>query len=362
MDKQTFFTEHKTLLVALIVFAVLGLVLLLNFLVSSRRVSLVPGANSFNAGDQIAIQWVANNVSRVGIALFNGDQGQWIIQNYPAGGGKYVWQSSPYQEAGENYRIAVFEYPWKNGNPIAYSPSPITIVGQKYVSCDDYSVEFSWPHLSNAYSDIRRIFVTSSSYSGDMGGIEGADALCAKEAEKLGYPGEYIAFLGTDEMSAAERVRKDGVFVEATPAGTLAEGKSCHRMAARNLQDLLDKTRADKDSAEIQLSGNLYKALGNVWYGRRTSAVETTCLSLPRQGATDAFAASYNCQDWTVGKRQIYSNLSSEANLARCYNQDGVKVQANYYGAVASGFDLSGSYTIAGDTCDSTHKLLCVEQ
>ncbi len=362
MDKQTFFTEYKTVLIAGIAVLVLAVVLLVNFLVSTKSLSFVVGADSFNAGDSFQIRWAAKNISRVGIVLFNGDEAQWIIQNYPGAAGKYTWNSDPYQAAGADYRIAVFEYPWKNGNLIAYSPVPITIVGQKYVSCEDYSVELLWPHLSDAYSNIHRVFATSSSYSGDMGGIDGADAICAKEAEKLGYSGNYVAFLGTDEKSASERIAKNGVFVEAAPAGTLTEGKSCHRLVARDLQNLLDITRAENNLAKFQLSDSLYKALGNAWYGRRTAAVKTECLPIARKGVADAFSASYNCQDWTVDKKQIYSNLSAEADLIRCYNESGKRVQANYYGAIAASFDLEGSYMLDGDTCDSAHKLLCVEQ
>jgi hypothetical protein len=86
-------------------------------------------------------------------------------------------------------------------------------------------------------------------------------------------------------------------------------------------------------------------------------------LPISKQGVVGAFSGAYNCLNWTVNKRQVYSgSVPSEADLPRCYDAEGKNLQANYYGAVASTFDDNGSYVIAGDTCDASHRLLCVEQ
>jgi hypothetical protein len=363
MDKETLFQDYKGVLVAAVAVIVLGIVLLLNFSLSNKQVSLKAGEPSLKAGEPYTIAWSASNVARVGIALFNGDKPQWIVQNYDAAAGKYVWDSDPYQAAGADYRIAVFAYPWKKGNPIVYSPSPITVVGQKYVSCDDYSVENSWPFLSDSYPNLHKVFITNGVYSGNMGGVSGADASCAQEAKKNNYPGNYVAFLGTDSKSAAERIAKDGIFVEAEPIGTLAEGRSCHRMVAENLQKLLDKSRLAKNLAQVELSDVFYKRLGDVWFGRRTSSTETKCLAIAKQGVVGAFSGSYTCQDWSISKRQVYAGtVPAEADLPRCYDAEGKNLKANYYGAVASDLDDNGNYVVAGDTCESSHRLLCVEQ
>jgi len=363
MDKETFFQEYKSVLVGAVVLVVLGIALLLNFLLSTKQISIKAGEASFKAGEAYAIQWSAKNVERVGIVLFNGDKAQWIATNLPGAAGKYVWNSDPYQAAGAEYRLGVFAYPWKKGNPIAYSPAPITIVGQKYVSCDDYSVEQGWPFLPGNYPNTRKVFITASTYSGNLGGLSGADADCAKEAQKNGYVGNYIAFLGTDSKSATERITKDGIFVEAEPIGALAEGKTCNRMVAENIQKLIDKTRLAKSLAQVELSDTFYKRLGDVWFGRRTVTTETKCLPILKQGVVGAFSGGYNCQDWAIGKRQIYTGtVPAEADLMRCYDSEGKSVQANYYGAVAGNFDENGSYVIGGDTCDANHHLMCIEQ
>ena len=116
MDKETFFQEYKGVVVTAVVIIILGIVLLLSFVFSSKTITLkaVSGqAASFKVGNPYTIAWKASNVGRVGIVLFNGDKPQWIVQNYPASAGKYIWNSSIYQESGTNYRFAVFEYPWK---------------------------------------------------------------------------------------------------------------------------------------------------------------------------------------------------------------------------------------------------------
>ncbi len=366
MEKETFLQEYKGVLIAAVAVVVLGIILLFNFLFSTKRVSVGAGESSFQAGESYQINWSASNINRVGIVLFNGDEPQWVIQNYPAAAQKYAWQSDPYQPADTDYRFAVFEYPWKKGNAIAYSPAAITIIGQKYVSCDGYSVEQSWPYLPDKHPGILRTFITSSTHAGDLGGLEGADAKCNQEARKNGYEGDYIALLGADELSARERVQTDGIFVEAGAIGESIEGRSCHRFVAENIQKLLDKIKLSKEAAQIRFSNSFYQGFGNLWLGRMTAAIGAKCLLLgvQKNGET-MFSNSYTCQDWTVGKRQIYSSAASSAadiNPTKCYDLEGKNLTANYYGAATVGVNDQGGYTMGSATCESKRRLLCVQQ
>jgi hypothetical protein len=52
----------------------------------------------------------------------------------------------------------------------------------------------------------RRIFVTSAARTADLGGIDGADALCASEASAAGLQGEFKAWLSTADSAVADRV------------------------------------------------------------------------------------------------------------------------------------------------------------
>jgi trimeric autotransporter adhesin len=63
----------------------------------------------------------------------------------------------------------------------------------------------------------KRAFVTSQSHSGNLGGVTGADSICAQEATNAGLSGTFRALLATTTASAASRftvasqyVRPDG--------------------------------------------------------------------------------------------------------------------------------------------------------
>lgn len=51
----------------------------------------------------------------------------------------------------------------------------------------------------------RRVFVTSEVFTGDLGGIAGADQKCQTAAENAGLPGEYMAWISSSEGAPAER-------------------------------------------------------------------------------------------------------------------------------------------------------------
>ena len=361
MEAESFFAEYKGVFIAAAAAVILGLIFLANFFFSSKKISLSPGEPSLTAGQSYEIKWSSSNVDRVGIVLFGGEAPQWIAYNHPAGAQKFVWQSDLYQPAGNQYRFAVFEYPWKKGNAIAYSPAMITILGQKYVSCDEHSVEQNWPCLPAKHAGILRAFVTQNTYSGDLGGLPGADEKCNQEAKKAGYEGNYIALLGTDGVSARERVQKDGIFVEAGAIGQAAEGQACHRYLAENIQKLLDKTNLSREAAQIRFSPAFASGFGNLWLGRMTSAIEKKCLSLGvDRGGEMMFSNSYTCQDWTVGKRAISG--VADANLTRCYDLQGKNLVAQYYGAAAITLGEQGGYALGAASCDTKRRLLCAEQ
>jgi hypothetical protein len=78
-----------------------------------------------------------------------------------------------------------------------------------------------------------RAFVTSATFSGNLGGLAGADAKCASAASAAGMSGTFVAFLSTTTTDAIDRVsgsrgwvRTDGVTVfdrisDAYPGGIM---------------------------------------------------------------------------------------------------------------------------------------------
>lgn len=78
---------------------------------------------------------------------------------------------------------------------------------------------------------VKRVFLLGNGVSGDLGGLDGADALCDAAAGGLGLPGTYRAWLSTDLEGPADRfaqssgpyVRTDGTLI-ATDWADLTDG------------------------------------------------------------------------------------------------------------------------------------------
>jgi len=65
-----------------------------------------------------------------------------------------------------------------------------------------------WESLSNQIDDNcndlvdeKSVFVTSNTYTGNMGGVSGADAICQMHADAAGLPGQYQAWLSNSYLS-----------------------------------------------------------------------------------------------------------------------------------------------------------------
>lgn len=99
----------------------------------------------------------------------------------------------------------------------------------------------------------RRVFVTSAAYTGNLGGLEGADARCQAHADAAGLDGVFLAyvfgpFAGGERFERPELpfVRLDGVRV------------------ANGWADLSDESLA----AAIEIDEQRMTAVGNAWTGR----------------------------------------------------------------------------------------------
>lgn len=67
--------------------------------------------------------------------------------------------------------------------------------------CDDGAQVPGDGCSSSCMKEFRRVFVTSQVFTGDLGGIAGADEKCQSAAEAAGLPGEYRAWLSTPDTS-----------------------------------------------------------------------------------------------------------------------------------------------------------------
>lgn len=98
-----------------------------------------------------------------------------------------------------------------------------------------------------------RIFVTEMERSGDLGGISGADALCASEAAAAGLEGEFRAWLSTASSPVGDRL------VQSTEPYVLVDGTR----VADDWQDLTDGS----NQAAINLDAGGAVLGGDTWTG-----------------------------------------------------------------------------------------------
>jgi len=66
------------------------------------------------------------------------------------------------------------------------------------------------PAPTAAAPDQKRVFVTSTTYSGAVGGLDAADQYCQSSASAAGLPGIYRAWLSDGTENAIDRITGDG--------------------------------------------------------------------------------------------------------------------------------------------------------
>jgi len=176
----------------------------------------------------------------------------------------------------------------------------------------------------------RRVFVTSTQYDGNLGGIAGADAKCASHATAAGLGGTYLAWLSTSQTSPAQRMTQH-------PSGyALVDGTPI----ANDWADLVDGSIAH--DINITETGAPYRGPGltcrfvvGVWSGTTNNGTMSTFAT------TDPLYAT--CGDWTSSG---YSGV-----IGGVYDSTGVADQLPYW---------SEQHCIP--SCNSSGALYCVEQ
>jgi cysteine-rich repeat protein len=79
--------------------------------------------------------------------------------------------------------------------------------------CDDGNVDGRDGCSAACVEEVVRVFVTSGTFSGALGGLKGADEKCAFSASVADLPGKYMAWLSDSEASPATRFGLDEGFV-----------------------------------------------------------------------------------------------------------------------------------------------------
>ncbi|MDD2731625.1 MAG: hypothetical protein PHI53_00295 [Candidatus Pacebacteria bacterium] len=365
----------------LLIFAILITLIFLGYIFIgffSKKVEVLSpnGGEEMALGEMYKVSWSSRGVDRVGIVLFEGTEPKWIAENIDAKLGEYNWKIYPGQNYGDNYWVSVFEYPWKKGNKIDYSDGAFAIVYSELSGCEALSVQNQWPYLPSDLDKVRRVFITQSSYSGNLEGLEGADRICMSEAVKQGYDGSWHAFIGgdSDADTAVERLKKTssgqtGVFVEAKQASSLIRGASCHRLLGKDLSAFIEIFSNSSLINKEKLSQEFLTDLDNIWLGRINTKSKKNCIGISStsayQPAGEKQSYTSTCQNWTAGG-EFVEGYPGSGSFPTCYTTSGSAIKTVGLAGLGIGSLGTGNekaFTpFEGKKCSESHKLICIEE
>ncbi len=325
----------------------------------------------WEAGKTYSILWQSSNISRLGIVLFRDDEPEWIAKNIDAGLKRYDWTIDFGQQYGEHW-IAIFEYPWHEKALIDYSTKPLTISPSYYYLCDKGSIERDWLHVPGDMPESRKVFITRNRYTGNLGGLEGADQVCQQEANSLELEGEWLAFLGGDKRGETilERLEDtpkglDGFFIEAVPSFELERGEGCHRFIASNLTNFLATFSGDKRVYSRLLSSSFFARVDSLWLGRVSRESKEECIFLPDTSSyirtTERYSFGTTCRNWTTDKSYVEGYQEEDREFPQCYTPEGDRLNALRQGGLSSASSNEGFIMQQGKTCDTRQYLVCIE-
>ena len=367
------------LIVALII--VFGFIFYLGFSQLNKGIKIFSplGGEEWKAGQSYRITWQAKRIDKVGIVLFKSDKPEWIVRDIPAKQGSYEWKIYIDQQYGGDYWIAVVEYPWREGNQVAYSKGSFSIIYPELTTCDEISVENNWPYLPSKFPNLRRVFITDSVFTGNLGGLSGADQKCQQEAENQGFGGKWQVFIGGDkkEETAVERLntvsrKTEGIFIEAKSAATLSSGGTCHRLLGKDFSDFLSKFSVPSAINQIKLGDDLLQNFGKIWLGRINENSLENCITVaasfsnPYTPLAEKYSFTATCQNWIKDSKTVdgypVPRDSIKPNFPTCYTAQGGHTDAVMMAGLASGLAGSSFSPAQGKTCDTKQRLLCIEE
>lgn len=166
----------------------------------------------------------------------------------------------------------------------------------------------------------KKVFLTSTTYDGNLGGLSGADSKCQARADAVGLPGTFKAWLSDSTTNAADRLSHSTVNYVLTNGTVVANGWT-------------DLTDGSLDSALCRdENGNMIAACGSNWQ---------VWSNTNSNGSKLASSQGSWCLGWT-------SNQGGET--------------ANWGGQTGA-TDGSWTYgTTSMHTCDNVKRLYCLEQ
>lgn len=139
---------------------------------------------------------------------------------------------------------------------------------------------------ATATPDFNRVFVTSTKQNGALGGLVGADSICAQRAAAANLPGAYVAWLSTSSQSAASRLAAAQGFVR-------TDGKPFANTVADIINNkIFNPLRFDESGVDLSAGVPTNSGDLTVWTGTEKDGTASPSLS---------------CSDWT-------SNATNNSN------------------------------------------------
>ncbi len=377
------FTFEKGLMYFLIftILVVFAFIFYLFFGQLAKNIKIIApiGGEEWEVGRTYKISWKARGIDSVGIVLFKGNEPKWIAKNVPAGSGSYEWKIYPGQQYGDDYWVAIFEYPWQKNNKIAYSNGAFAIIYSGVFSCDAVSVQNGWPYVPSDFPKIRKVFITENTYNGNLEGLEGADKKCQQEAEAQGFWGSWHAFLGgdSDKDLAVGRIKNtprktEGVFVEAESSASLTNGTTCHRLLGKDFNEFIARFSQSSVINERELGKNFSQKLSEVWLGRFDEKSKKNCIPTSSfignsyRELAEKYSLTSACQNWTKGNNFVEGypvpTGQPKPSFPTCFTPEGKLTDAVALGGLAIG-TAGGAFTpYQGRSCVNPQRLLCIEE
>jgi hypothetical protein len=403
--------RYKEFDLRIIILGVLILILasiLIFIIFTKKELKLIypKGGEKFEAGKTVTILWKGRKIGKVDIYLISEGKGERMIIAEGVSGGKFNWKISFWQQPRDDYKIEIIEHT-ENIEKYYDQSGIFKIVGPTIALCEELSIPQEWHFVPSDYPNLKRVFITRGLYSGNLGGLNGADQICQKEAEAMGLEGKFKALLGDENVSAKERLNLDGIFVEIgaeqIPSEEISpyllywkdfkrflektagkekesylkayqfldraynaylkrleekkEKRYCHRLLGKSFDDFFQKiTSNSKDYLKWFFGESFEKDLEKgVWIGRIYPETKKECVRV-HSGTEVKFSFTTSCQNWTTDKREV-SEISKE-----CYDERGTKWPVTAVGGTSilpteDGFSLD-----FGASCNSSLALICVEQ
>ncbi len=367
-------SKEKILFIFLIIFTIFVVSVIIYFFISTgeKTIKVVApnGEENWEIGQVHEITWEAKNIDKIGIVLFNGEDTEWIAKNINASTGKYEWEIYPGHKYGRGFWIAVFEYPWNKDSKVDYIDGSFSITFPVLAGCDNLSIDNEWPYLASDLPEVRKVFLTKNSYTGDLAGLSGADNICQKEASDLGYKGNWIAFIGgdSDKETALERIKETergqgGIFVEAFSSASLIRGATCHRLLGKTLDDFINKFSDMLVINNEKISKEFAEEMKNVWLGRIDKDSKKSCIITGKDSSRvqENYSSTTTCQNWTKAEQFV-----EEGEFPTCYTPSGALTNAVASGGLGLGMVGTGELATynpkLGSYCNLRKKLLCIEE